>query len=262
MYCGTTLPYPGKEVRTLFGYEERGSDLKYIIVLLLVVAVIPSHGQKWDHGFTGSEGSMPEWEGMSGESAYEGEYGSVQDDILEEFIDSGWMSFSDFSDYVNDYGGDIFDDPQWQSRAVYPSSSSYHDWVRKIYQWEDEIPDIRGFSWMLKQLDLSWMQLIYLDALTLWVEFELNDLRYYHEIDDIRSSFFEGFVEDFYMPVNTYFLWEDRNWYTSDVHDLIADAMSEIHDMLSYEQLVQARQIVEYMLSHQYPEPHAPYEGR
>ncbi len=236
--------------------------MKYFIVLLLVIAVIPSHGQKWDHGFEGSENSMPGWEDWSGESGYEGEYESAQYDIYYEFMDFGWMSFSDFSDYMNDYGDNISDDPQWQSSAVYPSGSSYHAWVRKIYRWENEIPDIRGFSWMLKQLDLSWMQLMYLDALTLWVESELNDLRNYHELDEIRSSFFEGFVENFYMPVDAYFLWEDRNWYQSDVHDLIADAMSEIHDMLSYEQLAHAGQIVEYMLSHPHPEPHAPYEGR
>ena len=115
---------------------------------------------------------------------------------------------------------------------------------------------------MLKQIELTMMQITYLDALSLWVEYEVNELRDYHEIDDIRRSFFEGFVEDFYMPVNIYFLWEDRNWYTSDVHDLIADAMSEVHDMLSPEQLARAGQIVEYMLSHSCPEPHAPFEGR
>jgi hypothetical protein len=236
--------------------------MKYIIVLILVIAFVPSHGQKWDHGFEGSENSMPGWEDWSGESGYEGEDESAQDYIFHEFIDSGWMSFSDFSDYMNDYGDDLSDDPEWQSSALDPSSSSCHDWVRRMYQWEDEIPDIRGFSWMLIQLDLSWMQSMYLDVLTLWVEYELNDLRNYHALDEIRSSFFEEFTEDFYMPVDTYFLLEDRNWYTSDVHDLIADAMSEIHDMLSYEQLAQARQIVEYMLSHPHPEPHSPYEGR
>lgn len=234
--------------------------MKYMIVLLLAAAAVPSHAQKWDHGFEGSENSMPDWEDWSGESVYE--YESAYGEILDEFIDTGWMSFSDFSDYMNDYGGDFSDDPELQSGAVYPSSSSWHDWAMRMHQWESEIPDISGFSWMLNQLDLSWIQLMYLDALTLWVEFELNDLRCYHELDDIRSAFFEGFVEDFYMPVDTYFLWEDRNWYTSDVHDLIADAMSEIHDMLSYEQLAQARQIVEYMLRHPHPEPHSPHEGR
>ena len=236
--------------------------MKYIIILLLVIAVIPSHGQKWDHGFEGSENSMPGWEDWSEESGYEGEDESAQDDIFHEFLDSGWMSFSDFSDYMSDYGDDFPDDPEWQSSAVHPSSSSWHDWAMRMQQWENEIPDISGFSWMLKQIDLSPMQLMYLEALTLWVEYELNDLRYYHELDEIRSSFFEGFVEDFYMPVDIYFLWEDRNWYTSDVHDLIADAMSEIHDMLSYEQLAQARQIVDYMFSHPHPEPHSPHEGR
>ncbi len=236
--------------------------MKYIIVLILVIAVVPSHGQKWDHGFEGSENSMPDWEDWSEDPGYEGADESAQDDIFHEFVDSGWMSFSDFSDYMNDYGDDLSDDPEWQSGTVYPSSSSRHDWAVRMHQWESEIPDINGFSWMLKQLDLSWMQLMYLDVLTLWVEYELNDLRNYHQLDEIRSSFFEEFTEDFYMPVDIYFLWEDRNWYTSDVHDLIADAMSEIHDMLSYEQLAQARQIVEYMLSHPHPEPHSPQEGR
>lgn len=205
---------------------------------------------------------MPEWEGWSDESACEEEYESPLDDILEVFISSGGMSFSDFSDYMNDYGSYYSDDPQTQSSVLYPSSSSYDDWVRRIYLWEDDIPDIRGFTWMLKQMELSTMQITYLDALSLWVEYELNELRDYHELDDIRRSFFEGFVEDFYMPVDTYFLWEDRNWFQSDAHDVLADAMSEIHDMLSSEQLAQAGQIVEYMLNHPYPEPHAPQEGR
>lgn len=236
--------------------------MKYFIVLILAVAVIPSSGQKWDHGYDGSENSMPNWEGWSGESACEEEYESPLDDVLEVFISSGGMSFSDFTDYMNDYGSYYSDDPQLQSSVLYPSSTSYDDWVRRIYRWEDDIPDIRGFTWMLKQMEFSLMQITYLDALSLWVEYELNELRDYHELDDIRRSFFEGFVEDFYMPVDTYFLWEDRNWYQSDVHDVLADAMSEIHDMLSSEQLAQAGQIVEYMLSHPHPEPHAPQEGR
>ncbi len=240
----------------------RRFDLKYMIVLLLAVAAIPSLGQKLDRGLEGSENTMPDWEGWSGESGCEEEYESPLDDVLEVFISSGGMSFSDFTDYMNDYRSYYPDDPELQSSVLYPSSSSYDDWVRRIYRWEDEIPDIRGFTWMLKQIELSMMQITYLDALSLWVEYEVNELRDYHGIDDIRCSFFEGFVEDFYMPVDTYFLWEERNWYQSDVHDLLADAMSEIHEMLSSGQLAHAEQIVEYMLSHPSPEPHAPYEGR
>ncbi|MCK5115376.1 MAG: hypothetical protein KAR44_02175 [Candidatus Aegiribacteria sp.] len=236
--------------------------MKYMIVLLLTVAAIPSHAQKWDHGFKDSENTMPDWEGWSDESACEEEYESPLDDVHEAFIASGGMSFSDFTDYMNDYGSYYSDDPELQSSVLYPSSSSYDDWVRRIYLWEDEIPDISGFTWMLKQIELSMMQITYLDALSLWVEYEVNQLQDYHEIDDIRCSFFEGFVEDFYMPVGTYFLWEERNWYQSDLHDLLADAMSEIHDMLSSEQLAHAEQIVEYMLSHPSPEHHAPQEGR
>lgn len=224
--------------------------MKYLIVLLLAIAVIPSHGQKWDHESEGWDNSMPDWESWVGESGSEGEYNSAQGDILEEFIDSNGMSFSDFNDYMNNCGGYDSNDPAFQSTAVHPYSGRYQDWARRIYQWEKEIPDIRGFAWMLKQLDLSLIQMTYLNALTLWVEFEINELRDYHEIADIRISFFEEFVEDFYMPVDIYFLWEDRNWYESDVHDLISDVMNEIHEMLSPEQLAEARQIVGYMLSH------------
>lgn len=219
-------------------------------VLLLLVAVIPSHGQKWDNESEGWDNSMPDWESWAGESGSEDEYNSAQGDILDEFIDSNGMSFSDFNDYMNNYGGYDSTDLAFQSNAVRPYSGRYQDWVRRIYQWENEIPDIRGFSWMLKQLDISRMQMMYLDALTLWVEFEINELRDYHEIESIRISFFEEFVEEFYMPVDIYFLWEDRNWYESDVHDLISDVMNEIHEMLSIEQLTEAREIVEYMLSH------------
>ena len=56
--------------------------MKYFIVLILAVAVIPSSGQKWDHGYDGSENSMPNWEGWSGESACEEEYESPLDDVL------------------------------------------------------------------------------------------------------------------------------------------------------------------------------------
>ena len=240
----------------------RRSRLKFMTVLLLAVAVVPSYGQKWNDGYEGLENSMPNWEGWSGESSCEEEYESPLDNILGVFIDSDGMSFSDFTDYMNDYGSYYPDDPELHSSVSYPSSSSYDDWIRRIYKWEDEIPDIRGFTWMLGQLELSQMQSIYLGALSLWVEFEVNELRDYHEIEDIRRSFFEGFVEDFYMPVSIYFIWEDRNWYESDMHDLIADAMSEIHEMLSTEQLAQARQIAGYMLSHSHPEPHAPDESR
>ncbi len=232
--------------------------MRYMIVLLLVIAVIPSNGQKWHHESEDRDNSIPDWEGWSGESACEEEYESPHDDILDEFIYSGGMSFSAFTDYMNDYASYYSDDPELQSSVLYPSRSSYDDWVRRIYQWEDDIPDIRGFTWMLKQLELSRMQITYLDALSLWVEFEIDELRDYHEIADNRSSFFEGFTEDFYMPVDIYLLLEDRNWYTSDVHDLIADAMSEIHEMLSIDQLDEARQIVDYMLSQLHPYSRTP----
>lgn len=235
--------------------------MKYITVLLLAVVAVPSHGQKWNHESENQESSMPNLEDRSGESESEGDYESTMDDILEEFIDSNGMSFSDFSDYMNDCSSYYSDDSESQSTVVHTYSASFNNWDRRIYRWEDEIPDIMGFAWMLKQLDLSRMQMSYLDALTLWVELEIDELQDYHEIDDIRNTFFEDFVEDFYMPIEMYFLWEDRNWYESDLHDLIADAMSEIHEMLSIEQLADARQIVEYMLSNQQPDLHTPYEG-
>ncbi len=88
--------------------------MKYLIVLILGVAVLPCLGQKWDHGFEGSENSMPDWEGWSGESACEEDYQSPLDDILEVFITSGGMSFSDFSDYMNDYASYYSDNQEMQ----------------------------------------------------------------------------------------------------------------------------------------------------
>ena len=81
MYCGTTMQYRSKVVRTLIG---RRYDLKYMIVLLLAAAAIPSLGQELDRGLEGSENTMPDWEGWSGESACEEDYESPLDDVLED----------------------------------------------------------------------------------------------------------------------------------------------------------------------------------
>ena len=77
------MQYRGKVIRTLIG---RRCDLKYMIVLLLAVAAIPSLGQKLDRGLEGSENTMPDCGAWSGESGCEEEYESPLDDVLEVFI--------------------------------------------------------------------------------------------------------------------------------------------------------------------------------
>ncbi|MCD4846921.1 MAG: hypothetical protein K8R76_01875 [Candidatus Aegiribacteria sp.] len=184
-------------------------------------------------------------------SSHGGNRGFDSSDQLEPFIDSEGMSFSEFRVLAEETSllePDEFDDAM-SNYQEYVSRRYRHQysWVRRIFAWEDEIQDIRGFTYMLTRLELSRIQIMYLNELTSYIEYEIEDLRDYHDIGGIRREFFEEFVDDFYMPVSIYFIWEDRGWYESDIHDLIAYAVGEIHDMLTDSQLETAREIVDRM---------------
>lgn len=198
--------------------------MKYFVITVLVLLAFSSFAEKW--GFDSS-------------------------DQLEPFIESEGMSFSEFRVLAEETSlleSDEFDDAMSNYRE-YVSRRYRHQysWVRRIFEWEDEIQDIRGFTYMLTRLELSRIQIMYLNELTSYIEYEIEDLRDYHDVGGIRREFFEEFVDDFYMPVSIYFIWEDRNWYESDIHDLIAYAVGEIHDMLTDSQLEMAREIVDRM---------------
>ncbi len=204
--------------------------MKYFVITVLVLLAFSSYAEKW--GFDSS-------------------------DQLEPFIDSEGMSFSEFRVFAEETSllePDEFDDAMSNYRE-YVSRRYRHQnrWVRRIFEWEDEIQDIRGFTYMLTRLELSRIQIMYLSALTSYIEYEIEDLRDYHDIGGIRREFFEEFVDDFYMPVSIYFIWEDRSWYESDIHDLIAYAVGEIHDMLTDSQLETAGEIVARMTLSEYP---------
>jgi hypothetical protein len=206
-----------------------------LFVLIPVLCAIPVYATVND---------MPSWDSWQGESG--SELDSTEEEILGEFIESGCMSFSEFSDIGR--VSDIVSPDHPTSHPDPGHPGILPEWTRRMRQWETEVPDIRGFTWVLRHLDLSWMQHSYLDFLTLWVDYELGLLKEYHEIGGIREAFFEEFLEDFYMPVSVYFIWDERAWYEDDVHDLLSEAIGEIHEMLSPEQLEEAGELVEYML--------------
>ena len=198
--------------------------MQHFIFSLIVLIALSSHGE--NRGFDSS-------------------------DQLEHFIDSEGMSFSEFRVYAEETSllePDEFDDAMSNYRE-YVSRRYRHrySWVRRIFEWEDEIQDIRGFTYLLTRLELSGIQILYLNELTSYIEYEIDELREYHDVGGIRREFFEEFVDDFYMPVSIYFIWEDRSWFESDIHDLIAYAVGEIHDMLTDSQLETARMIVDRM---------------
>ncbi|MCK4506379.1 MAG: hypothetical protein KAW14_12260 [Candidatus Aegiribacteria sp.] len=198
--------------------------MKYFVFSVLVLLAFSSYAEKWS--FDSS-------------------------DQLEPFIVSDGMSFSEFRVFAEETSlleADEFDDAM-SNYQEYVSRRYRHQysWVRRIFEWEDEIQDIRGFTYMLTRLELSRIQILYLNELTAYIEYEIKDLRDYHGVGEIRREFFEEFVGDFYMPVSIYFIWEDRSWYESDIHDLIAYSVGEIHDMLTDSQLETARMIVDRM---------------
>ncbi len=190
-------------------------------------------------------------------SSYAEKWGFDSSDQLEPFIDSDGMSFSEFRAFAEETSllePDEFDNTMSNYQENVSSHYRYqYSWVRRIFEWEDEIQDIRGFTYLLTRLDLSRIQIMYLSALTLYIEYEIEDLRDYHDVGGIRREFFEEFVDDFYMPVSIYFIWENRTWYEDDIHDLIAYATGEIHDMLTDSQLAMARMIVDRMPWHEFP---------
>lgn len=198
--------------------------MKYLVIAVLALLAFSSSAEKWD--FDSS-------------------------DQLEPLIDSVGMTFSEFRVLAEETSlleADEFDDAMSNYRE-YVSRRYRHrySWVRRIFEWEDEIQDIRGFTYMLTRLELSRIQIMYLNELTSYIEYEIEDLKDYHGVGGIRREFFEEFVDDFYIPVSIYFIWEDRSWYESDIHDLIAYAVGEIHDMLTDSQLEMAREIVDRM---------------
>ncbi|MCD4708882.1 MAG: hypothetical protein K8S62_14215 [Candidatus Sabulitectum sp.] len=156
--------------------------------------------------------------------------------MLDRFLANDGMTYTEFREEFEDFRSD-----QWGR----PSSRG---WLVRMYDWESEIPAMRGISRLLSRLDLSRDQYCYLDALTFYVEFHLEALRSTYGADSGRMDFFEAFTEDMYMETTVYFAFEERQWYQSEMNDLMAWAMGMVNDMLTTEQLDDAGYIVEWEL--------------
>ncbi|MCK5131798.1 MAG: hypothetical protein KAR40_06550 [Candidatus Sabulitectum sp.] len=156
--------------------------------------------------------------------------------MLDRFLANDGMTYMEFHEEFEDFQND-----QWGR----PSSRG---WLARMYDWESEIPAMRGISRLLSRIDLSREQYYYLDALTFYVEFHLEAIRSTYGLDSGRMDFFQAFTDDMYMETTVYFAFEERQWYQSEMNDLMAWTMGMVNDMLSTEQLDDARYIVEWEL--------------
>ncbi len=154
--------------------------------------------------------------------------------MLDRFLAHDGMTFYEFSEEFEDFQNELWGRP------------SSRGWLVRMYDWESEIPAMRGISRLLSRLDLTRDQFYYLDALTYYVQFQLEALRSTYGADYDRMDFFQAFTEEMYMETTVYFAFEERQWYQSEMNDLMAWAMGVVNDMLSTEQLDDARYIVEW----------------
>lgn len=154
--------------------------------------------------------------------------------MLDRFLVDDGMTYIEFCEEFDD-----FQIEQWGR----PSSRG---WLVRMYDWESEIPAMRGISRLLSRLDLNRDQLFYMDALTCYIEFQLEALRSTYGFESGRKDFFQAFTDEMYMETSVYFAFEERQWYQSEMNDLMAWTMGMVNDMLSTEQLADARYIVEW----------------
>ena len=159
---------------------------------------------------------------------------SVGEIMLDRFLENGGMTYLEFSEEYENYQSE-----QWGR----PSSSR---WLVRMYDWESEIPAMRGISRLLSRIDLSREQGCYLDALTFYVDFQLDAIRSTYGSGSGRMDFFQAFTEDMYMETTVYFAFEQRQWYQSEMNDLMSWAMGLVNDMLTTGQMEDARYIVEW----------------
>ncbi|MCK5785385.1 MAG: hypothetical protein KAH54_02370 [Candidatus Sabulitectum sp.] len=156
--------------------------------------------------------------------------------MLDRFLANDGLTFEEFREEFADFQND-----QWGR----PSSRG---WIVRMYDWESEIPAMRGISRLLSRLALSRDQHCYLDALTFYTEFQLEAVRSTYGTDSGRMDFFNAFTEDVYMETTVYFAFEERQWYQSEMNDLMAWTMGMVNDMLTAEQLDDAEYIVDWEL--------------
>lgn len=160
------------------------------------------------------------------------------------WIDSGTDIHSGHSSYHD--GSTDYRHPD-----EYPHSYSHHHiphyylpWLSRIQEWEWEINEIRGFGAFLTHLELTSEQIENLNEITEFAEEEIQQLTLDYDVVDTRREFFEAFTEDFFMELDMYSIWSSMNWYESDMKDIVAVAIEEIHDLLTEEQLQLGRAII------------------
>ncbi len=119
-----------------------------------------------------------------------------------------------------------------------------HEWMERIRDWESVMPELRGFHMLLDRLDLTSSQHRSLNSISERVQDGLDELREDYDLGGTRRAVFEAFVDDMYMTSSVEMAIWDRQWFQQGALGLVTDAMGEIHEMLSEEQLRTARDII------------------
>ncbi len=171
---------------------------------------------------------------LTGYSGY-----STGEIMLDSFLAEDGLAFDEFQDSFEFYQENR---DQW-------GRVSNRGWMNRMYRWENEVPAMSGISRLLTTLDLSQDQYSYLDALTYYVDFQLEALRSTSGSSADRMDFFDAFTDDMYMETSVYFSFGARQWYQDEMNDLMAWTMGMVNDMLSDDQLADARYIVEHEMT-------------
>jgi hypothetical protein len=120
-----------------------------------------------------------------------------------------------------------------------------HPWLERIQDWEQVLPELRGFGMLLANLELTGEQMAALDELSLGVERQLEELRSEYDLSGTRRAVFEAFADDMYMSSSVEMAIWDRQWFQQDALHLVTDAMGEINELLTEEQLQTARSLID-----------------
>jgi len=131
-------------------------------------------------------------------------------------------------------------EPELPGRPPY-----YYPWLERIQGWEQVMPELHDFGMLLANLELTDSQIESLDELSLEVERQLDELRDEYDLSGTRRAVFEAFADDMYMSSSVEMAIWDRQWFQQDALHLITDAMGEINGLLTEEQLMLARTIVD-----------------
>ena len=175
-------------------------------------------------GFRG--GSVPE-------AGYDGSAASMW---LDRFLAEDGLDYQAF--LVELEGFDQRMDRGWGQRP------STWRWMPRLREWERAVPEMEGLSALLGRLGLEWSQHAYLDALTAYVDYNLQAMESTYGSENGRMRFFEAFTASSAPTASSFMLFDGDDLFEDEARDIISRAVVDIRGMLNAAQIEEASRIV------------------